>query len=473
MLKNIRPYQISALCLVAIGLTSFLISCVLDDRVSLEPGSYVPVPGSGTAGPVALLEVDRDDQQAVFYLEDGSREAVSFVARDRSDWPSGCPTNINSTYMDVLDIDVETLALGGLTFNDPILVRDCPAEPERIALRDDGPVGGGGGACVGVDSCLLFDRQSEAAPVPAANIVTSEPSPPPPTGESQPVDNLSTGVKLEAELQVPASLPNGDVVKLNFSLANHSDRPVYLLKWFTPLEGIGGDIFRVRRDGQLVPYQGILASRSDPAPDAYVFLEAGETVSAEVDLAKAYDFSQDGTYTITFISPRISYLAETEAEMARTLEALGPVEIPANEVAVNIPGPTDSDSNRDLDKAQETLLRFFSLLHQGQYAEAVDLYGGPYDVLQEWNPTADPQDYVGLLARGCMANGLQCLAVKQVMAVETGSRDKFSFTVTFENPDGSLFVLNPHGTIPRSEFDYTVVRSEDDYFVEELPVYAP
>jgi hypothetical protein len=470
MMKNKGARRACFFCLL-IALSLLLSGCVLDRRVLLQSGSYIPLENMGTAGPVSLLVVDRDGQQVVFSLADGSRTEVSFVARDQSNWPSGCPTNTNSTYMDVLDINVGTLTLGGLTFKNPILVRDCPADPERIALRENGPVGGGGGACVGADSCLLFARRLEATPVPTAGAVTAEP--PRLTGESQPAEELTAGVKLEAELQVPASLPNGDVVKLNFALTNNSDEPVYLLKWFTPLEGIGGDIFRVRRDGQLVPYQGILASRSDPAPDAYVFLEAGETVSAEVDLAKAYDFSQDGTYTITFISPRISYLAETEAEMARKLEALGPVEIPANEVTVNIPGPIDNGSNRDLDKAQETLLRFFSLLNQGHYAEGVDLYGGPYDVLQAWNPTADAQDYAELLERGCMANGLQCLPVKQILAVETGSRDRFIFTVTFENPDGSLFVLNPEGAIPRSEFDYTVVRSEEDYIVEELPVYVP
>jgi hypothetical protein len=299
------------------------------------------------------------------------------------------------------------------------------------------------------------------------------PDPLPSPAESQAAGGPSTVVELEAELQMPASLPSDDVVKLTFSLTNHADEPVYLLKWFTPLEGIGGDIFRISRDGQLVPYQGILASRSDPAPDAYVLLEAGETVSAEVDLAQAYDFSQAGTYTIAFISPRISHVARTEAEMAKTLEALGPVEIPANEVAVTIHAPAGGDLQNDVDMAQETLARYFALLSQGRYAEAVGLYVGPYDVLQEWNPTADPEEYAGLFEKGCTANGLHCLPVKQIIVGETASEGRFSFTVTFENPDGSLFVLDPEGAVPRSEFDYTVVRLDDGYFVEELPVYAP
>ena len=470
MSKKIEPQRIRVFILMIIALSSLLSGCVLDDQVALVSGSYVPVPGAA-AEPIALLEVDHGGQEVVFYLQDGSGVAVTIAARERADWPSGCPTNINSTYMEVLDIMGGPLALGELTFADPILVRDCPAEPDRIALREDGPVGGGGGACLGVDNCLLFNRQLEAAPVLTARAVAA--NLPPPTKEGQVQDGPVAGGDLVAELQIAESLPNGDVVPLRFSLTNQSDRPLYLLKWFTPLEGIGGEIFRVKRDGQLVPYQGLLASRGDPTPEAYVFLAAGETVSAEVDLAEAYDFSQDGTYMIAFLSPRISHVARTETEMARTMDALGAVEIPANSVAVTIPGPAGDGSLPDSDQAQDTLAHYFTLLHEGQYAEAADLYGGTYDVLQAWNPTADPEDHAGLLEKGCTVNGLHCLPVRRIQALGSGSADGFPFRVEFENPDGSLFVLDREGTSPQSAFDYTVLRTADGFTVQALPVYVP
>jgi peptidyl-Lys metalloendopeptidase len=470
MLKNIEPYRIRVFFLMILALSSILSGCVLDDQVPLVSGSYVPVPGRA-AGPIALIEVDHSGQEVVFYLQDGSGVAVSITTRERADWPSGCPTNLNSTTMEVLDIAGGPLTLGDLTFEDPILVRDCPVEPERIALREDGPVGGGGGACLGVDTCLHFNRQLEAAPVLTARAVAA--NLPPPTEDSQAGEGSGAGGDLAAELQIAESLPNGDTVPLIFSLTNQSDRPLYFLKWFTPLEGIGGEIFRVRRDGQLVPYQGLLASRSDPTPDAYVFLEAGETVSAEVDLTEAYDFSQDGTYTIAFLSPRISHVARSEAQMARTMDALGPVEIPADSVTVTIPGPVGDSSKRDVDQAQETLSRYFTLLYQGRYAEAVDLYGGPYDVLQAWNPTADADDHAGLLEKGCTVNGLYCLPVRGIQSLGSSSADGFTFRVEFENPDGTLFVADPEGTSPQSAFDYTVVRKEQGYAVRELPVYVP
>jgi peptidyl-Lys metalloendopeptidase len=144
--------------------------------------------------------------------------------------------------------------------------------------------------------------------------------------------------QLEAILKVPATLPGGEAVNLRFTLVNNTDSELYVLKWYTPLEGIAGEIFRIERDGEAIPYEGILASRGDPTPDAYVLLGPGESVSAEVDLATAYDFSKAGEYTIEFLSPSISHVARTEAEMAKTVDDLGPVQIRSNEVTIRIGG---------------------------------------------------------------------------------------------------------------------------------------
>jgi hypothetical protein len=55
-----------------------------------------------------------------------------------------------------------------------------------------------------------------------------------------------------------------------------------------------------------------------------------------VDLAEAYDFSQAGEYTIGFLSPRISHVVRSEAEMAKTMADLGPVQMPSNRVTIRI-----------------------------------------------------------------------------------------------------------------------------------------
>jgi hypothetical protein len=145
-----------------------------------------------------------------------------------------------------------------------------------------------------------------------------------------------TDPELTATLEIPTSLPSGEIVRLRFTLTNNSDVDLYILKWFTPLEGLGGEIFSVERDSQPVPYEGPLAARGDPTPDAYVLLEAGASVPAMVDLAAAYDFSEPGEYTIAFISHRISHVVRTEGEMATSVDDLGPVTMPSNQVSVTI-----------------------------------------------------------------------------------------------------------------------------------------
>lgn len=161
-------------------------------------------------------------------------------------------------------------------------------------------------------------------------------------GACAPVSSSTAGEdtqsNLEAVLQAPPRLSAGEPVEVEFTLINHTETGLHVLTWYTPLEGIAGEIFRVERDGQPIPYEGLLASRGVPTPEDYVFLEPGGSASATVDLATVYDFSQPGEYTIAFISPRISHVATAEDEMATSMDDLGPVEIASDSIVVEIQG---------------------------------------------------------------------------------------------------------------------------------------
>jgi hypothetical protein len=140
-----------------------LAGCALDRCVKVEPGEYAALCGIGAASQAATqeiqkVEIDRGKNMAVFTLVDGSRLGVSFVSRERASWPSGCPTNVSSTDMEVLDIQKDSLVIGSTAFSAPVLVRDCGSDPVHIALRQDGRIGGGGGACMGANQCILFGR---------------------------------------------------------------------------------------------------------------------------------------------------------------------------------------------------------------------------------------------------------------------------------------------------------------------------
>jgi heat shock protein HslJ len=103
-------------------------------------------------------------------------------------------------------------------------------------------------------------------------------------------------LSLNCTLEVDEAHAVGEPVNLRFALRNSTDRPLYVLTWYTPLEGIAGDIFQIARDGQALPYQGMLAKRGDPDRAAYIPIGPGETASAEVDLSMGYDLSTPGAY---------------------------------------------------------------------------------------------------------------------------------------------------------------------------------
>ncbi len=146
--------KLKATVLLPILIAMILSACRLNRWLPLESGVYSPTSGAMTTGSIETLQLNSESQVATFHLTDGSRIVVSISARDRTDWPSGCPANIGSSNMEVLDINEETLVIAGQRFDDPILVRNCPAEPEQIALREDGLMGGGGGACANISKCL-------------------------------------------------------------------------------------------------------------------------------------------------------------------------------------------------------------------------------------------------------------------------------------------------------------------------------
>jgi hypothetical protein len=108
------------------------------------------------------------------------------------------------------------------------------------------------------------------------------------------------GLSLDCTLEMDETYPVGEPVNLRFELHNQTDRPLYVLIWYTPLEGIAGEIFQVTRNGEALDYQGMLAKRGDPSREEYMTIEPGEVASAEVDLGMGYDLSAPGAYRVRF-----------------------------------------------------------------------------------------------------------------------------------------------------------------------------
>ncbi len=132
-----------------------------------------------------------------------------------------------------------------------------------------------------------------------------------------------------------------------------------------------------------------------------------------------------------------------------------------------------------LESAREALSTYFSLLHAGRYSEAIEHYGGSYEILRVWNPDVDGDDYVTLFERGCTANGLMCVQMGKIVDQEQLSPTEFRFLVEFVNDDGTPFVLGPccgateEEMPPQREFTFTVTKVDNRFLVQDLPVYVP
>ena len=145
-----------------------LSGCSLDRWAEVPSGGYtvnLAKVQDASQGFEALF-VDRAHETAWLMFDDGSLRVVSLVARSRQAWPAGCPANLGSTRMEVLEIGAEDLALASTTLKRPILVRDCPPDPDELVLREDGEIGGAGSACSGADTCIMLEQASETMVLP-------------------------------------------------------------------------------------------------------------------------------------------------------------------------------------------------------------------------------------------------------------------------------------------------------------------
>ena len=160
---NVKTMKKLAVALLIVVVLSTSLGCLTDRWVEVEPGDYTVIDvhsessGATVAGIEALV-VERQSNTIAIELQDGSPIVVTFVPREKEDWLAGCPSNIGSTRMEVLDIQSSNLSIGGMTFTNPILVRSCPPSPNTVVLREDGAIGGAGSACAWPDKDIHFAK---------------------------------------------------------------------------------------------------------------------------------------------------------------------------------------------------------------------------------------------------------------------------------------------------------------------------
>ena len=126
-----------------------------------------------------------------------------------------------------------------------------------------------------------------------------------------------------------------------------------------------------------------------------------------------------------------------------------------------------------LDQAGETLVSFFELLNLKNYQKAVDLFGGGYGIVINWNPEVDPNDAEELLSRGCEFNSFECfLRLNRIVNAEQVSPLEYHFTVEFLNPDGSIHQRRGMDGMMITQFLFRVVRDcSGKFLVVDWPFY--
>jgi hypothetical protein len=138
---------------------------------------------------------------------------------------------------------------------------------------------------------------------------------------------------------------------------------------------------------------------------------------------------------------------------------------------------TPPEGATDLEIARNTLLSFFTYLHEGRYAEAAPLYGGPLDAVVVPDPESAGGDPGRFWEQACFL--LQCLLVADIVEEEQVAPDEFRFLVEFMWDDGTLVTLGPccgaseADMPPVWQFPYTVRVIEGQFAVMEPPLYVP
>jgi hypothetical protein len=95
-------------------------------------------------------------------------------------------------------------------------------------------------------------------------------------------------ISLKYHFHAQSSYVLGKPIIIGFTLESEAQTDLWILKWYTPLEGIKGKILQVTCDGEELPYQGIMMKRGNPRKEHYVLLHPGGSASAEFDLSEHF-----------------------------------------------------------------------------------------------------------------------------------------------------------------------------------------
>lgn len=96
-------------------------------------------------------------------------------------------------------------------------------------------------------------------------------------------------------------------VWVNAAFSNTTDRVVGVFDrcFFKDKYSTGNQLtwkaFEVTRNGQEVPYTGMLLRRLPPGPDEFYQMKPHEVVTVKIEIGRWYDFSKSGDYLVKYV----------------------------------------------------------------------------------------------------------------------------------------------------------------------------
>lgn len=124
---------------------------------------------------------------------------------------------------------------------------------------------------------------------------------------------------LQCHLEAKPTYRSGEPVEVLFRLTNFGTKPLWVLRWNTPFEGLIGDCFEIFRDGEVVFFEGKMIKRAMPEAWEYVSIPPGESREASVDLRAAYLVEGKGRYHLSFDTALFD-VTDDESLVPRRLE---------------------------------------------------------------------------------------------------------------------------------------------------------
>jgi hypothetical protein len=142
-------------------------------------------------------------------------------------------------------------------------------------------------------------------------------------------------LSLKYSLHAQSSYILGKPIIVGFRLTNLAETEIWVLKWYTPLEGIRGKILEVISDGEEIAYEGMMMKRGKPSRDAYFLLSPGGSAEAEFDLAEAYSLKQCNECRLRF-KGRIHDVVFDQAHLPPADHEQNPVDAEGDPVSFRI-----------------------------------------------------------------------------------------------------------------------------------------